>query len=164
MLVFGQFWEWFFWYNDTVGNSAQTPIVNFTVQDFTPPTYTNIAQTKQALYVGDNNTVSLYTTEPADASGVFKIEIHYSQNKLSWTIHNVTMSMQYYFFADELKNGTYYWFFRIYDEVGNYADTPQYTFTVNVTLIDLTPIIPLGILSSLILGSAAIILYSKRKK
>jgi hypothetical protein len=164
MLVFGQFWEWFFWYNDTVGNSAQTPIVNFTVQDFTPPIYSNIAQTKQALYEGENNTVSLYTTEPADASGVLKIEIRYSQDRKGWDIYNVTMSLQHIFFADELDNGTYYWFFRIYDEAGNYVDTPENTFTVNVSIIDLTPIIPLGILSSLILGSAAIILFAKRKK
>ncbi|MHA1227381.1 MAG: hypothetical protein ACTSPV_11615, partial [Candidatus Hodarchaeales archaeon] len=37
MLIYNQFYEWYFWFNDTAGNSAQTPLQSFIVVDTISP-------------------------------------------------------------------------------------------------------------------------------
>jgi len=106
----------------------------------------------------------LTAIEPEDASGINRILLYFTQDRISWSFVDVTTNQEYTFYADDLNNGTYYWYFWLFDNADNHIKTSIKSFTVVISIIDLTPIIPLGVLSSFILGSAAIILYSKRKK
>jgi hypothetical protein len=173
ILSYGQFWEWFLWYNDTVGNRAQTEINNFTVQDYTPPSYSQITQTNELIKPRENNTVSLVASEPEDASGIKTIYLCFTKDpqKRSVNKEDITSERKFSITPEYLSsiyediNGIYYWWFEIVDEAGNQIETPIKTFEVDVTTFDLNAIIPLGILSSLLLtGFALIYAYSKKRR
>ncbi|MFW9779956.1 MAG: hypothetical protein ACFFE8_13960 [Candidatus Heimdallarchaeota archaeon] len=156
LLMYGQLWEWYLWFNDTMGNYARTPVANFTVEDYYYPEFADVTQSKTIIYAGENNTVSLSASEPIDASGLEKILLYYSQNQISWSIIDITHEQRYSFQTNELLNGTYFWYFEILDRAGNQISTPTKSFEVVVTDIDLSPIISLGVLSSLIMGTFAL--------
>ncbi|MHA2245493.1 MAG: right-handed parallel beta-helix repeat-containing protein [Candidatus Hodarchaeales archaeon] len=168
LLEYGQVWVWYFWYNDTAGNNDMTLTMSSIVQDFNPPSYSNINQTDELLKAGENNTVSLDTHEPEDASGVDQVWIKYrheTQGEISWNSLDITESLSYTFNYNKLSNGTYYWFFEIYDKAGNFVKTPIRSFEVITVEIEFDPIIPLGIFSVLVIGSFTIstMLLRRRK-
>jgi hypothetical protein len=135
MLKYNQTYEWYFWFNDTAGNWAQTPITTFTVNDTTPPTYSNLQQSNPTPEYDENNTVSVTVNEPLNASGVDSIWLHYQIDGSSLIKINVTETSSYTFTANMLKyNQTYEWYFWFNDTTGNWAQTPISTFTV----IDIT--------------------------
>ncbi|MFX0173804.1 MAG: right-handed parallel beta-helix repeat-containing protein, partial [Candidatus Hodarchaeota archaeon] len=173
ILSYGQFWQWYLWYNDTVGNYASTGIFNFTVQDYTAPSYSQITQTNELINPGENNTVSLVAFEPEDASGIKTIYLCYTKDPQmnSWTKEDITSEKSFTFtieylvgrYADDI-NGIYYWWFELADEAGNQVETPTKTFEVDLVSVDLNLIIPLGLLSSLLLtGFALAYAYSKKR-
>jgi hypothetical protein len=164
VLSYGQVWEWYFWFNDTVGNQERTRTQNFSVQDFLPPDYAEVHQTNEVIYPGENNTVSLKAFEPIDASGIESIYVYYSQNMVSWSFFEITAVQKFCFEANSLQDGIYYWYFGLFDEAENSIETPIQSFEVVITTINLSPIVPLGILSSLLLGTFALVLIYKRRK
>ncbi|MFX0183931.1 MAG: right-handed parallel beta-helix repeat-containing protein [Candidatus Hodarchaeota archaeon] len=172
ILSYGQFWEWFLWYNDTLGNHAITEINNFTVEDYTPPSYSQITQTNDFIRTGENNTVSLVASEPEDASGIKTIHLWFTKDYQSFDFVDITSESTFCItpkFLSELPyddiNGVYYWWFEIIDVAGNQIETPEKTFEVDITTFDLNVIIPLGILSSLLLtGFALTYAYSKKRR
>jgi hypothetical protein len=134
MLKFNQTYEWYFGFNDSAGNWAQTPIHTFTVNDTTIPTYSNLQQTTANPEYNETNTVSVTVNEPLNASGVDTIWLHYQIDGGALTQINVTGSSSYVFAANILKyNQTYEWYFWFNDTAGNWDQTPENTFTVNDT-------------------------------
>jgi hypothetical protein len=136
MLKYNQTYDWYFWFNDTAGNWDQTPIISFTVNDTTTPTYSNLQQTTTNPEYDGSNTVSVTVSEPLNASGVESIWLHYQIDGGLLKIINVTESSSYTFTANMLKyNQTYDWYFGFNDTAGNWDQTPTNTFTVNDTTI-----------------------------
>ncbi|MFW9906196.1 MAG: Ig-like domain repeat protein, partial [Candidatus Thorarchaeota archaeon] len=152
----------------TAGNSDSTLTRTSVVEDNNPPNYSNVNQTKEILRAGENNTVSLNVWEPKDASGIDRVEIKYrheSQEEVSWIVLDVTQSRSFTFIYNDLINGTYYWFFEIYDKAGNVLTTPTYSFEVITTEIDFDIIIPLAIFSVVVIGTftGSTLLLKRRK-
>jgi cytochrome c biogenesis protein ResB len=77
MLKYNQMYDWYFWFNDTAGNWAQTSTNTFTVNDTTAPTYSDLQQSNPTPEYDENNTVSVTVNEPLNASGVDEIWLHY---------------------------------------------------------------------------------------
>jgi hypothetical protein len=170
LLTYGQVWEWYFWYNDTAGNSDSTSVMSYMVQDFEPPSYSDMNQTDDLLTAGENNTVSIHVWESEDASGISQVWINYrheSQEEvgIEWTMKDITESLSYTFYYNDLLNGTYYWFFEIVDNAGNTVKTPIELFEVETVEITFDPIIPLGIFSVVVIGTftASTLLLRRRK-
>jgi hypothetical protein len=140
------------------------------VQDFDPPSYSNINQTDELLTAGENNTVSLDVHEPEDASGIDQVWIKYrheSQGDVSWTVLDITGSLTFIFKYNDMQlNGTYYWYFEIYDKAGNFVQTPTKSFEVITVEIEFDPIIPLAVFSVFVIGAFALstTLLARRKK
>jgi hypothetical protein len=170
LLEYGQVWEYYFWYNDTAGNNDTTLTMSSVVQDFDPPSYSNINQTDELLTAGENNTVSLDVHEPEDASGIDQVWIKYrheSQGDVSWTVLDITGSLTFIFKYNDMQlNGTYYWYFEIYDKAGNFVQTPTKSFEVITVEIEFDPIIPLAVFSVFVIGAFALstTLLARRKK
>ncbi|MFW9855339.1 MAG: hypothetical protein ACFFFG_09760, partial [Candidatus Thorarchaeota archaeon] len=130
-LEYEQVYTWFFWFNDTEGNSDQTVNSSFTVGDTTAPTFSDVNQTSATPEYDDNNTVSVVVTEPDDASGVEVILLYYTIDNISWTPIDVTSTSNYTFSESFLSfNQSIVWYFGFLDFVGNFARTPNNSFIV----------------------------------
>lgn len=131
-LWYDQFYEWYFWFNDTSGNNTQTPFQSFTVSDSTVPSYSNLNQTSSTPEYNESNTVSVTITEPIDASGIDSVLLHYTTNNwITDTIIDVTSSQTFVFTAKMLSYGQKYeWYFWFNDTAGNSAQTPLQSFSV----------------------------------
>ncbi|MFX0150110.1 MAG: hypothetical protein ACFFAJ_04975, partial [Candidatus Hodarchaeota archaeon] len=131
MLKYDQTYDWYFWFNDTAGNTNQTLINSFTVDDTVAPTYSNLEQTNVSPEYDGTNTVSVTVSEPINASGVDSIWLYYRIDGGSWIQINVTETSNYTFSVNQLKyDQTYEWFFWFNDTAGNNNQTSSDTFTV----------------------------------
>jgi len=131
ILSFDQEYDWYFWFNDTVGNSNQTTVKSFIVVDYTPPTYSNLNQTNTTPEYYENNTVSTIISEPSDASGINTILLYYRVNSGDWITKNCTITSNYTFTEDMLSFGQIYdWYFWFNDTAGNSDQSTVITFTV----------------------------------
>ncbi|MHA2247985.1 MAG: right-handed parallel beta-helix repeat-containing protein, partial [Candidatus Hodarchaeales archaeon] len=133
MISYGN-WEWYYWSNDTDGNSKNTSSLSFSVTDNLPPTYSNLQQTSSSPEYNENNTVSVSVFKPSNASGVDTILLYYRVNLGSWTILDVNSPSNYTFLAAGLSYPqTYDWYFWFNDTAGNINSTLEETFFVNDT-------------------------------
>jgi hypothetical protein len=130
ILAYGQIWEWYFWFNDTQGNWNRTTSGIFEVWDFTPPTISKVSQARDLISGWENQTVSLAAFEPTDASGLDYVLLSYSEDNVEWSFINVTNTLNYTFDGSQLRAGTYYWYFWIFDKAGNDVKTPINSFSV----------------------------------
>ncbi|MFX0206882.1 MAG: right-handed parallel beta-helix repeat-containing protein, partial [Candidatus Hodarchaeota archaeon] len=127
-------WEWYYWFNDTYGDSKNTSILYFSVTDNTPPTYSNLQQTSSSPEYNENNTVSAAVYEPSNASGVDTILLYYRINLGPWTFMDITSTSNYTFLAADLSySQTYDWYFWFNDTAGNINSTLEESFFVNDT-------------------------------
>ncbi|MHA1966508.1 MAG: hypothetical protein ACW964_01775 [Candidatus Hodarchaeales archaeon] len=131
MLYYGQFIEFYFWFEDLVGNSNQTETLNFTINDQTPPTYTTLGQISITPEYNTNNSVFITVTEPLDASGVDTILLYYRIDNGQWVKENCTETGNYTFLEDELYYAQLYeWYFWFNDTVGNSDNSTHRIFNV----------------------------------
>ena len=73
ILEYIQNYTWFFWINDTAGNSVQANNFTFSIEDRTAPNIIDITQSSPTPQYNENNTASIVVTEPSDASGLNKV-------------------------------------------------------------------------------------------
>jgi parallel beta-helix repeat protein len=131
LLSYGN-WEWFIWFNDTASSSRETPILNFSVIDIIPPTYSNLSQTSTTPEYYENNTVSINVSEPIGASGVDTILLFYRLDEGSWISKDVTSTSNYTFDANILDyNQSYDWYFWFNDTAGNINQSSIMNFVVS---------------------------------
>ncbi|MFX0172318.1 MAG: right-handed parallel beta-helix repeat-containing protein, partial [Candidatus Hodarchaeota archaeon] len=136
MLKYGQIYEWYFWFNDTAGNSNQTTINTFTVIDTIAPTYSGFSQSNPTPEYDETNSVSVTVSEPINASGVDSVILYYRIDGGVWMTINVTETSSYIFSANTLKyDQTYDWYFWFNDTAGNSDQTTMSTFTVIDTTV-----------------------------
>jgi len=130
MLNYGQFYEWYFWFNDTEGNINQTHIYSFSVVDQTTPEIAILTSTNTTIGYDESSFLSIDAIEPSDASGIETILLYYSSGS-DWMVENITLMQNYTFTADILSYGqTYNWYILVNDSAGNKIQSDTYFFTI----------------------------------
>ncbi|GAG65321.1 unnamed protein product, partial [marine sediment metagenome] len=130
-LVYGQIYDWYFWFNDTAGNTDQTVLQSFTIKDSYDPICDSLSQSSIYPEYNESNTINIMVSEPFDASGVDTILLYYRIDSGSWVIVDVTLTSGYTFIADQLSYGQEYdWYFWFNDSAGNYDQTAYNSFFV----------------------------------
>jgi hypothetical protein len=162
VLAYGQIWEWYFWFNDTQGNWNRTISAIFEVWDFTPPSFPKVSQARDEILAWENHTVSITVFEPTDASGLDYVLLYYSEDNVEWSLVNVTNDLSYTFNRSQLRAGTYYWYFWLFDKAGNNVKTPIYSFSVESieeekAQSDYAIIFPLALATLLVFGGTLFI-------
>ncbi|MFX1248746.1 MAG: right-handed parallel beta-helix repeat-containing protein [Promethearchaeota archaeon] len=149
MLSYNQNYDWYFWFNDTAGNSNLTATQSFIIIDTTAPTFSDLFQQNTTIPQGsedpfqedtviqycESNTVSVDISEPEDASGVDTVLLYYRVNNEAWKHIDVSYIQNYTFKASMLTfSQVYDWFFWFNDTAGNYGSTDILSFTVIDTI------------------------------
>jgi hypothetical protein len=131
MLRYNQTYAWYFIFNDSVGNSNQTPMQSFAVVDNTAPSYSDLDQTTSTPEYDAPNTVSVNVVEPEDASNISTILLWYRMNFGPWKSEDVTVASNYTFTEDKYSYGHICeWYFLYIDGAGNSGTTQAKSFFV----------------------------------
>ncbi|MFX1249445.1 MAG: right-handed parallel beta-helix repeat-containing protein, partial [Promethearchaeota archaeon] len=131
VLKFNQNYTWYFWFNDTVGNSGYTDEVFFIVVDTHAPDVVKAADQNTTIPEFNNTVViSINVTEPLSASGLYKVWINYTtDNWSSFTIKDISLH-QNHTFSQLVYGQTYNWTIGYNDTAGNTDYSMEFSFTV----------------------------------
>jgi hypothetical protein len=133
VLEFNQIYKWVIYYNDTVNNIATSEEFSFTVVDSYAPDV-DVTPTQSTASPEFNGTVeiSVYITEPLDASGLDKVWINYTSDDWNTnTVVDITETQTFSFNESILVyDQTYQWFIGYNDTLDNTGFTTVYSFSV----------------------------------
>ncbi|MFX1512151.1 MAG: hypothetical protein ACFFCQ_06165, partial [Promethearchaeota archaeon] len=132
-LSYGQIYQWIIGFNDTAGNTGYTIDFSFTVEDHhTPDVMVEPNQTTNIPEYNDTNTISIFLSEPSDASGLHSVWLNYTTTSWStFSVVNISENQNFTFLAEMLEYGQVYrWIIGYNDTVGNTGYTDELSFTV----------------------------------
>jgi hypothetical protein len=133
ILNYSQIYQWIIGFNDTIGNTAFSQELSFTVIDsYAPDVIIEASQTTSTPEFNGSVTASIQVTEPSDASGIDAVWINYTLNNwITNSVVNINSTQNHIFTNLMLEyDQKYHWIISYNDTLGNTASSNEFIFDV----------------------------------